>query len=51
MNLQNGPVNINSKVGKKMRNNTIKVWEQRIYPTDAYKGVEMDFRKGQRKSR
>ncbi len=51
MNLQNGPVNINSKVGKQMRNNTIKAWGQRIYPTDAYKGVEMDFRKGQRKSR
>ncbi len=44
--LPEGPININSKIGKELRNNTINSGTLRLSPSDAYKGYDNDFNKG-----
>ena len=45
--LPEGPINMNSKIGRELRNSTINSGILRISPSDAYKGYNIDFRKRQ----
>jgi RHS repeat-associated protein len=49
--LPEGPININSKIGKALRNSTINSGVNRVSPSDVYKGYDIDFNKGWKKSR
>jgi uncharacterized protein YdcH (DUF465 family) len=49
--LLEGPISINSRQGKEMRQQMINAGQNRIYPVEVYKGAQSDYKNGIKKRR